>query len=293
MDDGTETVESHDDLDSLTDAFLDWGAEADESTEGAEDEESSVEDDDTPPEADAEDEDPESSDESVEDEDADEDKFVVKVNGQEREVDLQELVKGYQLHEDYTRKTQALAQEREELAPLRVLAESLASDPIGTVTAMAERFGVPLGSMVDNTINGVPLDPNDPVEAEILRLRQESAEKDRRLAQQESQRQSASEDQRKQAVLTEIEDLKVRYSDPDLDPGELLRFAVENEVGNLDIAYRAMKDSKPEPPTIRRIKAKREAPPVEGGGHRAGVKEGAPSRRMSLEDALADAISSI
>jgi hypothetical protein len=39
-------------------------------------------------------------------------KFTVKVDGKEVEVSLEELQKGYSRTEDYTRKTQALAQER-------------------------------------------------------------------------------------------------------------------------------------------------------------------------------------
>lgn len=288
--DGTDTV-PNDDLDS----FIDWSLEDEsgENTEEADEEpEADAEGDDTPTESDDEGGEEVESEESEEGDD-DDDRFVVKVNGEEREVTLQELVQGFQLHSDYTQKTQALAREREELAALRTLADAIASDPIGTVSAMAERFGVKLASEVDTTLNGTPLDPDDPVEGELLRLRQQNAEMERRISQAETQRQSASEDQRKAEVLSEIEDIKARYADPDLDPGALLRFAVENEVGNLDIAYQAMKAQAPEPPTIRRIKAKREAPPVEGGAHRAGVKDGAPNRRMSLEDALDEAINSI
>lgn len=62
------------------------------------------------------------SDEEAEDEESEEDveeeqedkpsKFTVKVDGKEVEVTLEELQKGYSRTEDYTRKTQALAQER-------------------------------------------------------------------------------------------------------------------------------------------------------------------------------------
>ena len=41
--------------------------------------------------------------------------FVVKVNGQEQEVTLDELLHGYMRNQDYTRKTQALAEERRNL----------------------------------------------------------------------------------------------------------------------------------------------------------------------------------
>lgn len=41
--------------------------------------------------------------------------YVVKVNGQEQEVTLDELLHGYMRNQDYTRKTQALAEERRNL----------------------------------------------------------------------------------------------------------------------------------------------------------------------------------
>lgn len=41
--------------------------------------------------------------------------FIVKVNGQEQEVTLDELLHGYMRNQDYTRKTQALAEERRNL----------------------------------------------------------------------------------------------------------------------------------------------------------------------------------
>lgn len=41
--------------------------------------------------------------------------YVVKVNGQEQEVTLDELLNGYMRNQDYTRKTQALAEERRNL----------------------------------------------------------------------------------------------------------------------------------------------------------------------------------
>lgn len=56
------------------------------------------------------------SQETTEDESGDDgDLYEVKVNGQVLKVPLQELIKGYQLESDYTRKTQKLAEERKAL----------------------------------------------------------------------------------------------------------------------------------------------------------------------------------
>ena len=63
-------------------------------------------------EAEEESEDVESEEEDAEEEAPVNDKFVVKVDGKELEVDKEELIRGYQREADYTRKTQKLAEER-------------------------------------------------------------------------------------------------------------------------------------------------------------------------------------
>ena len=74
--------------------------------------------------ADSEDDEADESDEDVdEDEEEDDQQFTVKIDGKDVAVSLDELQKGYSRTEDYTRKTQALAQERKsaqaELAQVR------------------------------------------------------------------------------------------------------------------------------------------------------------------------------
>ena len=83
--------------------------ESQDESEQVEDEVQEVEDD-----ADSEDDDEtDESDEDVdEDEAEDEQQFTVKIDGKDVAVSLDELQKGYSRTEDYTRKTQALAQER-------------------------------------------------------------------------------------------------------------------------------------------------------------------------------------
>ena len=44
------------------------------------------------------------------------DTYLVKIDGEEHRVSLEELQNGYQRQADYTRKTQELASERERLA---------------------------------------------------------------------------------------------------------------------------------------------------------------------------------
>ena len=70
----------------------------------------------------------------VDDEDAEEepdgfdngDTYVVRVNGEEVEVTLDELLNGYSRHSDYTRKTQELSKEREKIESTRSQAVQMA-----------------------------------------------------------------------------------------------------------------------------------------------------------------------
>lgn len=67
------------------------------------------------PEEEGETEPSEDEEQPEEDEDQNEETpqaFTVKVNGEEKQVPVEELVRGYQRHADYTQKTQALADER-------------------------------------------------------------------------------------------------------------------------------------------------------------------------------------
>src|SRR5687768_8704663 len=75
--------------------------------------------------------------------------FKVKVDGQEVEVTQEELLAGYSRQEDYTRKTQALARERQELAQLTQFVEQLRSDPQSTISALAEAYGIEFGATAE------------------------------------------------------------------------------------------------------------------------------------------------
>jgi hypothetical protein len=116
-DDDDEQDESESDLES--DLFLE------KLTNNIEDSEDTDED-----EAEAEDEDS-SDDEEDEDEFDDSNLIRVKVDGEVLDVTLQELKSGYQRQSDYTRKSQALAEEKQEL-------ENSITEYSETLTALSE-----------------------------------------------------------------------------------------------------------------------------------------------------------
>ena len=85
--------------------------EVEESTEETQDE-SPEEVSEEEPEEESEDESEEESDEEPEVEEEVEELYTVTVNGEEHQVPLEELVKGYSRHSDYTKKTQEIAEYR-------------------------------------------------------------------------------------------------------------------------------------------------------------------------------------
>jgi hypothetical protein len=75
--------------------------------------------------------------------------FKVKVDGEEREVPLEELVKGYSRTEDYTRKTQKLAEERK-----------ASESELLAVRAEREQYAATLGKLEEFLTSSLPKEPD-------------------------------------------------------------------------------------------------------------------------------------
>lgn len=174
--------------------------EGDDEAEGESDDDTDESDDDA--EGDDEDE--------GEDSEGDEPKFTVKVAGEELEVSQSELIAGYARQADYTRKTQALAKEREEF---KSEAESVRQE--------REQYATLLDKLAEQVDSGGEQEPDwdrlyqeDPNEwvrqRELHRSRRErqqaiEAERERVRQQQESERQAQLRDKivEEQNKLTE------------------------------------------------------------------------------------------
>lgn len=144
-----------------TEDGVDTGAEAqtteDENPEVDSEDSETVEPQD---EAEEDSEEVEGEEEDAEEEAPVEDKFVVKVDGKELEVDKEELIRGYQREADYTRKTQKLAEERRQV-----------ESEFQQVRAEREQYAQVLGQLKQKVQEFEPAEPNwdeleanDPVE---------------------------------------------------------------------------------------------------------------------------------
>ena len=97
-------------------------------------------------------EDESEEEESEEDEVEEEpDVYAVKVDGEELEVSLDELVQGYSRHSDYTRKTQELASQRDQMAQMQ---QQWASE-ISQAQAERQQYMEAIGQFVQQSMVGL------------------------------------------------------------------------------------------------------------------------------------------
>lgn len=144
--------------------------------------------------------------------------YTVKIDGQEHEVTLEELQKGYQRQADYTRKTQEVASERERLQQAEAIVSALENDPEGTLNTLAQTFGINMNPDLKEDSSWDDMDPSDKKLAEL----------ERKIEMQERAA-------RVQQVDKEVDRLRERYGD--FDKQDLLHHAVTNKITNLEAAY--------------------------------------------------------
>jgi len=210
------------------------------------------------------------SDESTVEDDSD--RYTIKVDGEEIEVTLDELLNGYSRQSDYTRKTQELAQQRQQLETLAQFEQALARDPQAAIKALAQVYGIgELG-------NQASVEELDPIEREVRELRQLVSQ------QQEAQRVAQITTEAAQAISA---------AKLEVGPQELIQFAYENQIGRLDVAARLMaqegRANARKVEVVKKTAGKRAASVVAGGGNSSTKTTQAPAVN-SIRDAFAQAL---
>ncbi len=148
------------------------------------------------------------------------DLYTVKIDGEEQQVTLEELQNGYQRGADYTRKTQAVAEERDRLRQAEALMTAVQEDPAGTIQALSKSFGVDNPIQTESSMEDwEEVDPN------IARI----AALEQKIEQQEAV-------QRKLDLEREVNALQEEYGEFDTD--ELLGHALKHRIGNLEAAFK-------------------------------------------------------
>lgn len=123
----------------------------------------------------------------------------IKMDGEELQVPLTEALAGYQRQADYTRKTQELAQQREQFQFASALQTALDRDPAATLDLLAKHYGISRQAAADMVAESDDFESLDPTEQRYKEL-------DKRLA-------SFEEYQSQQQVEAEVKRLQARYED--------------------------------------------------------------------------------
>lgn len=225
--------------------------------------------------------------------------ITVRVDGEDVTVPLSEAVQGYSRTQDYTRKTQALSDERtnleaglEEVRQYRQWGEQIGRDPQAAVTSIAEAYGIDLG--------GVGGHIND-----------DYGEESPKVAQLESQMKQLSDQLNRQGSAADIERESKQVEAAGLtdNPEALLQYAAAHKYsqGQLGEAAKAMayEELKARVDEIDAQAAQQEAtdqaiveqkvalPPQAGGAMRGGpqpVGQQAPGEKVPFSDAFNQAV---
>jgi len=126
----------------------------------------------------------------------------VKLDGEELQVPLSEALAGYQRQADYTRKTQELAEQRNQMQYAATIQAALERDPEATIDLLARHYNIgrsQAAAVADEVDDFQSLDPQE----------QKMRELDKRVA-------SFEEYQSQMEVEKEIQKLQQRYSDFDV-----------------------------------------------------------------------------
>jgi len=122
------------------------------------------------------------------------DKYMIKWEGEDKEVDHAELLELAQKGFDYTKKTQKLAQEKNELSPYIGLANKIKSDPL----LAAKISDLLSGKVVDDAPRAPKIVSDDPVEQLKYEMKQEI------MAEMESKLQKTVAPMNKQQALDRV-----------------------------------------------------------------------------------------
>tara|TARA_Y100001951_G_scaffold7107_1_gene4535 strand:+ start:371 stop:1126 length:756 start_codon:yes stop_codon:yes gene_type:complete len=216
------------------------------------------------------------------------DGYIVKVDGVEEQVSLDELRDGYQRQSDYTRKTQELASERRRLEQAEAIVSSLESDPAGTLTALGDAFGVNQAAHIPAPVQRAE-SFDDAWDQSEERQPDVTAE---RITHLEARLAAQDRLHRRQEVERQVGDLQTEYGN--FDPSDLFQHALRHKIGNLEAALthmrygavvdRAAKLEKEQ----ERTEAKRDASVVDpSGSKQAGsTRSAAPEKVSSIREAF-------
>lgn len=151
-------------------------------------------------------------------------KYIVKVDGEDVEVTLEEALQGYQRTADYTRKTQALAEKARMADAFEALRDELKANPERVIAALSAQAGLAAGKVPSSTDDGTETE----VDPRVTQLEQRIA-----------YLQQVEEDRMLESTLSGLE---AKYGD-DFDRDEVIQAAVRQgvtDIGGLEQVYKVV-----------------------------------------------------
>ena len=223
------------------------------------------------------------------------------VDGEDVEVPYSEALKGYSREADYTRKTQEVAQQRQEAEFGIRLQQALQANPQMTLQILAEQYGLNVPAQPQ-----APPPPEDEFADPLERALAE--ERNARMSLEERISQREADEQLERA----IGGLRSQYNLSDEDVRTVVQTAYQMNLGveALPLVYKTMafdrisarvqaaraKQEQERAETTRRTTAKTQASQVIGNGTGAGnglTNQVDPGGRMTLRDAIESAFDQV
>lgn len=202
-------------------------------------------------------------------------KVKLPVAGEEVEIPLKEALAGYQRQADYTRKTQELSQQRQQVQFAAALQEALDKDPAATLELLTKHYG--LDSVQESEDEFL-----DPSERQMRQL-------EKRIA-------SFEEQQALQEIERTVGRLQARYGD-DFDANEVVAKALAIGSNDLESVYkqiafdRLWENQMNQKNTVAQkeqqiVEQKRQTGIVAGGAGGAASADASTAKVASLRDAF-------
>lgn len=211
----------------------------------------------------------------------------VKMDGEELQVPLSEALAGYQRQADYTRKTQELAEQRNQMQYAATIQTALERDPEATIDLLARHYNISRSQAANVAAEVDDYESLDPQEQKMREL-------DKRVA-------SFEDYQSQQEVERNIKDLQNRYSD--FNVSEVVQTALRVGSTDLEGTYKQLmfdkmsaqqnieKQAKAKQQQTEKsvVDAKRSASVVSGGSNPASTTNESVEAITSVRDAWAAA----
>ena len=202
----------------------------------------------------------------------------IKVDGEEVDVPLNEALAGYQRQADYTRKTQELSKQKQDVQTAAALAQALERDPYGTLSMLQQHYGVSQANVQPSYEEDVWVDPLVKELDEIKAWKRDLEYK-----------QTLSE------VENEIIALENKYGE-DFNREEVIALALASGSQNLEETFKLIQfdkvyaergqATKKVAETARRTEAKKAAGVVSSGGSSQGKGSIPTNKSTSVLDAF-------